>query len=139
MLWVTEQMSQTNSNGKTVTERIDNIGQLSVGDKIVFERRSLDDQQIESKRPLTVVDGASKIVRSTLDDPAIGAEPYETRLSAIEARGDWEGAKTYTLADAYNTFTGELGGIVDHDTGIIVEVARVKRAETDTPASGVPA
>ena len=106
-------------------KRISQIDELSIGDEIVFSRRSLSDEEIESKRPLRVVDGASKTVRSTHSDSLTGAEPYETRLSAIEARGEWEGAVTHCLADAYNTFTGELSEIVDHDSGIIVEVALV--------------
>ena len=81
-------MSQTNSDGKTVTERIESIGQLSVGDKIVFERRSLDDADIERKRPLTVVDGATRTVANDHHDPQAGCVAFETQQHAIEARGD---------------------------------------------------
>ena len=109
--------------------RINEISELSIGDKIVFERRNLTDEDIESKRPLRVVDGASKTVRSTHSDSLTGAEPYETRLFAIEARGEWEGARTYCFADAYNTFDGELAGIVDHDSGIMVEIGLVATAD----------
>ena len=109
--------------------RINEISELSIGDEIVFGRRSLSDEEIESKQPLRVVDGASKTVRSTHSDSLTGAEPYETRLSAIEARGEWEGARTYCFADAYNTFDGELAGIVDHDNGIMVEIALVATAQ----------
>lgn len=132
-------MSQTNSDGKTVTERIESIGQLSVGDEIVFERRSLDDADIESKRPLTVVDGATRTVANDHHDPQAGCVAFETQQHAIEARGDWEGAKTYCLADAINTLDGSLSGIVDYDNGIMVEVVRVERADSEGAASGVPA
>ena len=132
-------MSQTNSDGKTVTERIESIGQLSVGDEIVFERRSLDDEQIESKRPLTVVDGATRTVANDHHDPQAGCVAFETQQHAIEARGDWKGAKTYCLADAINTLDGSLSGIVDYDNGIMVEVVRVERADSEGAASGVPA
>jgi len=128
MLW-DRAMSDTTTTRKTVPHRIDQINELQIGDEIVFERRELADDEIDSKRPLVVTDGASKTVRSTHEDPMTGAVPYETRLSAVEVRGTWAGATTYTLADAYNTFTGELDGIVDHDSGIIVEVARVGRGD----------
>jgi len=43
--------------------RINEISELSIGDEIVFARRSLSDEEIESKQPLRVVDGASKTQR----------------------------------------------------------------------------
>ena len=132
-------MSQTNSDGKTVTERIDNVGQLSVGDKIVFERRSLDDDQIESKRALTVVDGATRTVANDHHDPQAGCVAFETQQHAVEVRGEWAGAKTYCLADEINLLDGTLSGIVEYDSGVRVEVARVKRAETEQTPSGVSA
>ena len=128
MLW-DRAMSDTTTQRKTVPHRIEQIDQLQIGDEIVFERRTLDDEEIDSKRPLVVTDGSSKTVRSTHEDPMTGAEPYETRLSAVEVRGTWAGAKTYCLADAYNTLDGAKDGIVDHDSGIVVEVARVGRAD----------
>lgn len=125
-------MTTTNTTHKTVPHRIESLAELSVGDEIVFERRSLDDDQIESKRPLRVIDGATRTYANDHHDPAVGCEAFEVEQHAVEVRGEWQGAVTTTLADAINSLDGSHAGIVDYDSGVMVEVARVGLAdETD--------
>jgi len=129
-------MSDTTTKRKTVPHRIDQINQLQIGDEIVFARRSLDDDEIDSKRPLEVVDKASRVCKSTHEDEFTGAEAYETRQYAVEVSGDWAGARTYVLADATNSLDGSHAGLVDYDSGVMVEIARVGCAESAVDDGG---
>ena len=112
-------------------QRITQIDELSIGDKIVFARRRLSDEEIESKRPLQVVDGATRTLESTHEDPEFGVESFVVEQHAVEVRGGWEGAATHVLADSHNTIDGSHWGLVDFDSGIKVEVALVAKAEPD--------
>mgnify|MGYP006271583899 CR=1 FL=1 len=111
--------------------RITKISELSVGDKIVFDQRSLSDDDIESKRPLRVVNGATRTLESEHEDSEFGIQSFTVRQHAIEAIGDWEGARSYVLADRTNTLDGSHAGLVDFESGITVEVALIATADDD--------
>ncbi|MFC6887909.1 hypothetical protein [Halorubrum trueperi] len=119
-------MSTTNptpQNGTDSTERIDDLRELRVGDRVVFGDR---------QRPVDVVDVGVR----TVTDERIGAE-LETPMVRVE--GDWENATDRVLAHKLNRWEGgirleELDTIVacegaDLERGEIVTVRRVTRGE----------
>jgi len=112
-------------------EFIDSVGELSIGDQVVFSRRSLSVEEIESKLPQRVIAGFTQTVEGTNSDPEFGIEPFEIKQHAVKVEGDWSNGKLTVLADAFNRLNGDKEGIVEYDSGIRVEVAVVSRRSED--------
>jgi len=110
---------------------IDRISDLHIGDMVVFKKYSLDESVVERKKPMRVVDAASRIYRNDHEDEEFEIYSFEVVQSAVDVEGDWKGANTYTLCDSHNSINGDYYSPRRYDNGAVIEIAVV--AEVDEP------